>query len=69
MMGPTGCPEMPARNYNTLHNNAGKQRSQYHYFDCFGGWVGSKPGLDLLAKRKPLSMMRIESRSKTIIFI
>jgi hypothetical protein len=49
-MGPTGCPKMPARNYSMLRNNAEKHRSQYHYF---GGSVGSKPGLDLLAKRKP----------------
>jgi len=41
---------MPARNYhNTLHNNAEKHRFQYHYF---GGWVGSRPGLHLLAKEK-----------------
>jgi hypothetical protein len=67
-MGPIGCPKIPARNYhNMLHNNAEKHRSQYHYFDYFGGWVGSRPGLDLLAKRKLLSLMRIESRSQTII--
>jgi hypothetical protein len=52
-----------------LHNNAEKHRSQYHYFDYFGGWVSSRPGLDLLAKRKPLSLMRTESRSRTINFI
>jgi hypothetical protein len=52
-MGPIGCPKMPARNYhNTLHNNAEKRRPQYHYFDYFGGWVGSRPGLHLLAKQK-----------------
>jgi len=52
------CPKMPAMNYhNTLHNNAEKYRFQYHYFDYFGGWVGSRPGLDLLTKRKPLSLM------------
>jgi hypothetical protein len=54
------------KEYNTLHNNVEKHRSQYHYF---GGWVGLQPRLDILAKRKPLSLMRIESRSKTIIFI
>jgi len=69
-MGPIDCTEMPAVNYhNTLHNNAEKYRSQYHYFDYFGGWVGSRTGLDLLTKRKPLSVMRTESRSKTITFI
>jgi len=53
-MGLIGCPEIPARNYHSmLHNNdAEKCRSQYHYFNYFGGWVGSRPGLDLLAKRK-----------------
>jgi hypothetical protein len=51
-MGPISSTEKPARNYhNTQHNNAEKHKSQHHYF---GGWVGSTPGIDLLAKRKPV---------------
>jgi len=51
-MGSIDCPEMPAMNYhNMMHNNPEKYRFQYHYF---GDWVGSRPGLDLLTKRKPI---------------
>lgn len=45
---------MPARNYHNTQHNAEKHRSQHHYFDYFGDWVGSRPGIDLLAKRKPI---------------
>jgi len=42
-MGPIDCPEMPAMDYhNKLHNNSEKYRFQYHYFDYFGGLVGSR---------------------------
>jgi hypothetical protein len=41
--------------------------TQCRCFNYFGGRVDSRSGLDLVADRKPLSVIRIESRSKAIL--